>query len=260
MKKRGKSILVIPDSHARPNNDMRRFAALGNFITEKKPDVVISIGDWADVGSLCSYDKGTLHAEGRRYADDVAASREALALTMGPVQQEVDRIIRNKKRRWHPEFHITIGNHEQRIIRAQTEAPEYYGAFSIDDLGFKDYGWNVVDYMKPLVIDGIAFQHYFTSGVMGRPIGGVNHARTLVLKNYMSSVCGHSHMRDYWEDTRTDGQRIFGLVVGCYDEGDHHYTEEQKRWWSGLVMLHEVEDGSAEPAFFSTDYVLRRYL
>lgn len=255
-----KKILVIPDSHCRPDVSNRRFEALGNFIVDKKPDIVISIGDWSDVSSLCSYDKGTIFAEGRRYIEDVNSSREALELTMGPVFKEIERVRRNKKKRWEPEFHITLGNHENRIDRVQQLYPEYCGAISVDALGFQDYGWNVVPFLQPLVKQGIAFQHYFTSGVMARPIGGVNHARTLVMKNYMSSVCGHSHTRDYWEDSRCDGQHIFGLVVGCYDEGDHHYTTEQRRWWSGLVMLHEAIDGSAEPAFFSTDYVLRNYL
>lgn len=255
-----KNILIIPDAHARKGVSQRRFEALGNFIVAKKPDIIVSIGDWADMPSLCQYDKGTLHAEGRRYIDDINAANEALELTMAPVVREVQRLIKNKKKRWLPEFHITLGNHEDRITRAEAQDPSLKGAITIQDIEFGKWGWEVTPFLVPKVIQGIAFQHYFTSGVMGRPIGGVNHARTLVAKNYMSSVCGHSHLRDYWEDIRADGERIFGMCVGCYDEGEHHYTTEQKRWWSGLVMLNEAENGAAEPAFWSTDYVLRNFL
>lgn len=245
---RGISILVVPDAHARPQEGNARFTALGNFIEEKSPDVVVNIGDLADMGSLSSYDKGTFHAEGRRYKDDLNAVRDALK-----------RIHKPSLRRRPITWYLTLGNHEHRITRASTETPELYGTLTLEDLHYEKYGYHVVPYLKPLTINGVVFQHYFTSGIMGRPISGENHARTLVKKNYISSVCGHSHARDYWEDVRADGQKTFGLVVGCFDTGPHHYTTEQKRWWSGLVILHEVQDGRAEPAFYSTDYILRKY-
>lgn len=254
MSKLGKKILVIPDAHARPDMNNSRFDALGDFIVDKRPDVVISIGDWADMASLCSYDKGTAHAEGRRYQEDIVASQDALARTMSRVNAGY-----RKSRQRKPEFHITLGNHEHRIVRAANESPELSGKLSLSDLRFEEAGWKVHPFLKPLNVAGICFQHYFTSGVLGKPIGGVNHARTLVLKNYQSSVCGHSHARDFWEDVRADGKKIQGLVVGCYDEGDHHYTTEQRRWWSGLVMLHEAHDGEFEPAFYSMDYVRGKF-
>lgn len=251
----GRKILVVPDAHARPGVDNRRFDALGNFIVDKRPDTVVSIGDWYDMASLSSYDKGTIHAEGRRYQDDIVAGQDALARTMSRVKRGY-----RTSRRKRPDFHITLGNHEQRIERAQVASPELAGKLSYDDFRFKEAGWTVHDYLKPLVLEDIVFQHFFTSGVLGKPIGGVNHARTLVLKNYQSSVCGHSHARDFWEDVRADGKKVQGLVVGCFDEGVHHYTTEQRRWWAGLVILHECHDGEFEPAFYSMDYVLQKFL
>lgn len=257
----GKKILIIPDAHSRPEVGNERFDALGQFIVDKRPDVVISIGDWADMGSLCSYDKGSRTAEGRRYVEDIKACHDALKRTMAPVEAEVSRRVINHKKRWNPEFHITLGNHEERINRAANLNPEYHGALSIRDLGFEDYGWTVHPFLKPLVKEEIAFLHYLPSGGMGRPVGGVNHARSLVQKGLQSTVVGHSHQRDYHETVRTDGRRLFGLVVGCFDMGDHSYASgTQHNWWSGLVMLHEVAGGSAEPAFWSTDHVLRKYL
>jgi hypothetical protein len=155
-------------------------------------------------------------------------------------------------------IHVT-GNCN-RIHRAAQADPTLHGKLSMDDLHFKKYGWNVVPFLDPLVIEGVVFKHYFTSGTMGRPIGGQNHARSLVTKNYQSCVCGHSHSRDFYEDTRADGSKIMGLVVGHFDDGEHHYTTETKRWWSGLVMMHEVKDGAFEPAFYSIDYINRKYL
>lgn len=249
----GKKILVIPDTHARPDMDNSRFDALGNFIVEKRPDIVISIGDWYDMASLCSYDKATLHAEGRRYQADIDAGNDALLRVMTKVRRGY-----NKKKL--PEFHVTLGNHEERILRAANQNPELAGKLSYDDFHFKKYGWHQHDFLKPLVKENICFMHYLPSGPMKKAVGGVNAARTLVLKGMMSVVVGHSHTRDYWETSRIDGQKMFGLAVGCYDEGDHVYANgTQQNWWSGLVMLHEAQDGSAEPAFFSMDYVKRKF-
>jgi len=259
--KKGKRILCIPDAHSRPDMHNDRFTALGNFIVDKKPDIVVSIGDFADMGSLCSYDKGTKTAEGRRYVEDINACKDALHKTMTPVRQEIDRAVAGHRKRWNPEFHITLGNHENRIDRAANSSPELHGKLSIKDLGFEEWGWNVVPFLKPLVLENFLFMHYLPSGAMGKPTGGVNHARSLVLKAMMSTVVGHSHQRDMFEMSRADGKKLMGLVVGCYDQGSHEYADAtQHNWWSGLVMLNEAQDGQAEPAFYSTDYVLRKFL
>lgn len=246
----GKKILVIPDSHARPGVSNRRFDALGAFIYAKRPDIIVNIGDWADMASLSSYDKGKISAEGKRYSKDIAAANDALDLVHGHMEG-LD---------YCPELHFCVGNHEERILRACSINPELEGKLSLDDLKFAEYGWKVHDFLQPAVIEGILFQHYLPSGPMGKPTSGVNHARSLVLKAMMSTVVGHSHQRDFYEMTRADKRKMFGLVVGCYDEGGHGYAAAtQHNWWSGLVMLHESKQGTAEPAFYSLDYVLRKY-
>lgn len=253
-----KRILVIGDPHSRPESHTERFSALANFIIDKRPDHIVCIGDFADMASLCKYDVGTVNAEGRRYADDIASANVALGLVNNPVRSYSNRVRQNRKKRYDPKFYVTLGNHENRIERAVQQDPKLFGHLSTDDIEFKRYGWEVVPYLSPLEIEGICFQHYFTSGVMGRPIGGHNHARTLIQRNHVSSVCGHSHLRDYSEDANSFGRRVFGLVAGCYDDlgVGYEYTTEQDRFWSGLVLLHEVANGSAEPAWFSYQYIL----
>jgi hypothetical protein len=246
----GKKILVIPDAHARPGESLARFHALGNFIAVKQPDIVVSIGDWADMQSLSTFDKGKAQAEGQRYVLDVTAGRAALDAVMSKLPR------RGRK----PAFHITLGNHEHRIARYADSAPELQGTVSVRDLGFEGYNWNVHPFLQPVELEGIVFQHYLPSGPMGRAVSGAGHARTLVLKGLQSTVVGHSHQRQYWETTRADGRRVFGLVVGSYVDGRHDYAlGTQKDWWNGLTILHEVKQGSAEPAFYSADYIRRKY-
>jgi len=251
--------LIIPDSHAQPGVSNERFTWVGELALERQPDVIIDIGDSADMPSLCSYDVGNVRAEGRRYADDVRAYRDAMDKLAKPINKYNNTHTRWKKKTYRPRLVKCRGNHEYRINRAAAETPALFGHISYDDLQEKKHGWEVFDFLQAACVDNIAYKHFFTSGVMGRPIGGLNHARTLVAKTYMSSVCGHSHMRDFWEDTDGIGRKVFGLVVGCYFEHDEGYTTENNRFWRGLCYLKGVHDGQAEPEFIGMDEIKGRY-
>ncbi len=251
--------LIIGDSHSKPDVSNDRFKWLGELIMERQPEVIIDIGDSADMASLCSYDVGSVRAEGRRYADDIKAYKDAQKKLFAPMVKYNNTHSKWKKKQYKPELIKTRGNHEHRITRAANETPAMYGHLKLEDLQEASFGWDCYDFLKPAVIDGIAYQHYFTSGVMGRPIGGVNHARTLVSKCYMSCEQGHSHMRDFWEDTKVDGSKVFGLVVGCYFGHAEEYTSENHRFWRGITYLREVREGQGEPEFIAYDEIRRKY-
>ena len=70
-------LLIIPDPHANPDYDNDRFKALGKFIMHEKPEVIVCLGDMADLPSLSSYDRGTKGFEGRRYRKDIEATHQA---------------------------------------------------------------------------------------------------------------------------------------------------------------------------------------
>ena len=70
--------LIIPDVQVKPGHDYSFLKAIGNYIVKKRPDVIINIGDFADMPSLSSYDKGKKSFEGRRYKHDVEAGWEVL--------------------------------------------------------------------------------------------------------------------------------------------------------------------------------------
>ena len=111
-------ILVIPDAHAHPEYDNNRFSSLGQLIVEERPDRVVCIGDFADMPSLSSYDRGTRGFEGRRYHRDVEATRDAMDQLMTPLYSYNAKRKKNKKRRYRPELVMCLGNHEARIDKA----------------------------------------------------------------------------------------------------------------------------------------------
>lgn len=71
---------VLPDVQAKEGVPLDHLVWAGKYIAEKRPDVVICIGDFADMPSLSSYDAGKKSFEGRRYKKDIKAAKEAMEL------------------------------------------------------------------------------------------------------------------------------------------------------------------------------------
>ena len=237
-------LLIIGDPHAHPDYDNKRFTALGKYILKTKPDIIVCLGDFADMPSLSSYDKGTKGFEGRRYKKDVNAVIDAQEKLFAPIKSYNKRQAEKHQTRYKPKWHMTLGNHEDRINRATNANPELDGAISIDDLQYKKFGWHLTPFKQALTLYGISFSHYFTGGVAGRPISSTHVAHALVSKLHCSSVQGHSHLYNHAEQTRPDGQKIFGLSGGCFSHPT--YTENwckdtEYQWWRGIIMLEGLD-------------------
>lgn len=250
------SHLIIPDSHAHPDFNNKRYTWLGKLVRDLKPDVVINIGDWADMPSLCTYDKGTKGYEGRRYKDDVNSALDAQERFWAPIKAAKKKL---------PEFYAFEGNHEHRIDRAVSyDAAKLDGIISIDDLKFKEFGWEWVPYAGSTpgvkVIDGVAYAHYFTSGVMGRAISGVHPAYQLIHKQYQSCTQGHVHTADYCVRTNANGSFLHGLVAGVYQDYYSDWAGDANNlWWRGVVMKRDVSKGQYDPQFISLDSIRKEY-
>ena len=82
---------VIPDTQVKPGLDFSHLTWCGEYLAEKRPDVIVMIGDWADMPSLSEYDKGKKSFEGRTYKADIEASHEAMECLMTPIWREQPR-------------------------------------------------------------------------------------------------------------------------------------------------------------------------
>ncbi len=260
MKNKKTKILVIPDSHADyKDKHLDRFTWLGRLIVDERPDIVCDIGDRADLPSLSTYDKGTKGFEGRRYKKDIEAVHQANKLLLAPLRKLQQKQRKNKHKVYSPELIMTLGNHEHRIKRACNSSPELDGYLSYDDLGYDE--WKVYDFLEVVEREGVLFSHYFASGLMGQPIGGVNAARSKLSKLHKSCVSGHSHLFDYAEVTTGDGQKLQSVVVGCYvqDKPDWASYQQYQQWSSGIVILDNVEKGNFDLRRISMDTMERMY-
>lgn len=247
--------LVIPDLHAHPDHNNDRALWIGELIHELKPDVVIDLGDSADMPSLSDHDKGIKAFVGRQYGADIDAYLDA--------QDKIwERSRRSKK--GLPRRVRLIGNHEERIDRFLNKVPELEGTVSYKDLDLERYYQEVVYYdgntPGTITIDGVTYAHYFVSGVMGRGISGEHPGYTLITKQFSSCTQGHSHIFDYAIRTEQSGKKLHGLVAGCAVDYKMHWPgETQKLWTTGVAIKHGVEGGQYDLEWVSLDRLKLEY-
>lgn len=247
---------VIPDVQAKPGSNFDYLRAAGNYIVEKKPDVIINIGDFADMPSLSSYDRGLKSFEGRCYTDDIWAAREAMDALLEPIFAYNKRAIKHKGKQYKPRMVLTLGNHENRINRVINEDRKLEGLISTDDLPYQD--WEVKPFLEVECIDGVAYSHYFTSGPMGRPI---TTAQALLTKKHMSCFAGHQQGRMIAYARRADGKEMTAIISGSFYEHNEEYMDHQSNQvWKGCWMLHEVDDGAFDEMAVSLRYLKENYL
>jgi hypothetical protein len=70
--------MVIPDTQVKPDSDYSHMRWAGHYAAEKKPDVIVHLGDHWDMPSLSSYDVGKKSFEGRRYTKDIESGIDAM--------------------------------------------------------------------------------------------------------------------------------------------------------------------------------------
>lgn len=248
---------VIPDCQVRPGDDLTYLNRIGTYIVDKKPDVVVCIGDFADMPSLSSYDIGKKSFEGRRYTKDIEAVHTAMLTLCEPMDLYNSQQRRNGKKQYKPRMVMTLGNHDFRIIRAIENDPKLEGILSIDQLGYERFGWEVHPFLDVVVIDGVAYSHYFTSGIAGRP---ASTASAQLNKKHMSCVAGHQQGLQIATAHRADGTRLTSIIAGsCYEHDEDYLGAQGNKHWRGALMLHEVVDGQFDMMPVSLDYLKQRY-
>lgn len=249
--------LYLPDCQIRHGDDLGFLTAIGNYIVAKKPDKIICGGDFADMPSLSSYDVGKKSFEGQRYLRDVEATHKAMEALLTPLWNYNKNAIATKHKKYTPELHLTLGNHEFRINRAVNNDAKLEGLLSTNDLKYKEYGWNVYDFLDVLVLDGVAYSHYFVTGVAGRP---ASTASAQLNKKHMSCVAGHQQGLQICTGNRADGALITSIIAGsCYEHHEDYLGPQGNNHFRGIVMLHDVHDGEFETMAVTLKFLKERY-
>jgi hypothetical protein len=246
--KYGLKIAYIPDAQVLPGVPIDHLVACGHYLADKRPDVIVCGGDFWDLPSLSVFGRGTMEFEGRRYVKDVDAGRRAMDAFMAPIQ---------KARGYRPYLEFIEGNHENHIRRAVNDDAKLEGLMSISDLGLAEHGWRQHLFLQPVSIGGVAFCHYFPSGSMGRPI---TKASQILAKLHMSAVAGHLQGKDIAFARRADGGHMAAIIAGSFYQHEYKFLSPfTNAHWRGMLMLHEVKDGTFDEMFVSINFLKRRF-
>lgn len=250
------SHMVIPDIQAKPGVSLDYLRWIGEYIIAKRPDVLICIGDFADMPSLSSYDKGKKSFEGRRYKADIAAAKEAMDLMLGPMRKLNAGLRSSHHRLYTPRMVLTLGNHEERITRVSEYQPELDGVVGYQDLPYED--WEVIDYLKPIEIDGVTYVHFLANPMSGKPYGGT--ALNQLAKVGRTFIVGHKQTLDVATRFTIGGVQQWGIIAGAaYPHFEDYKGYQGNDHWRGVLYLHRVVGGSFDPMFISLDYLKDRY-
>lgn len=236
---------VIPDVQAKPGVPLDHLEWAGKYIADKKPDVIICIGDFADMPSLSSYDKGKRSAENKRYKADVEATHRAMELLMTPIVNEPG---------YKPRLVMTLGNHEERIVRFGDDNPAMYGVASLQDLGYEAWGWEVYPFLEVVEVDGIEYSHYFTTGAMGRPAGS---AAVMLRERQKSCTMGHSQIYDVAVHKKTQNRAI--MAATFYQHDEDYLGPQGNDCRRHILFKHEVRAGKFDLMEVSLEYLRKKY-
>lgn len=247
----GLKIAVVTDVQATPGVSVDYLRCAGRYIAEKRPDVIMIMGDFGDFPSLSRFLKpGSGDAEGKHYQADLDAFHRGMDAFMGPIKAV-------PQAQWNPWDEYLLGNHEDHILRYVNEHPVVKGRMGLEDLKLADYGWRVHPFLQPVAVGGVAFSHYFPSGVMGQPI---TSARALLAKLHMSAVAGHQQGRDVAYARRADGGHMTAIISGSFYEHNMKYLSPfTNAHWRGMFFMHETKGGQFDEMWLSTNYLKRRF-
>ncbi len=254
--------IVFGDAHANIVHKNTRFEYGSALIMERKPDVILSIGDFADMPSLCTHDDGTKSAIGRLYQDDIDIAVNAQDLLFSGIEQYNKKQRQYGKKTYQPLKCLTLGNHENRINRFVEQHPKFEGKISINDLQYKQHGWVEIPYTDVKEINGVYYTHHGCNK-MGFAMSGIHLARNLVKEYHKSITVGHSHLLQQHSESTADGGKLFGLVAGCYLDNDQYERyagqHNNETWWRGVILKHFYGIGEYDIELISMERLRRLY-
>lgn len=248
--------LVIPDCQVKPGVPTDHLVWAAKYAAIKKPDVIVNLGDFYDLPSLSSWDKGKLASHGKYLQDDLDAGEAGLKLFH-------DTLKKHAPKGYKPRLHVVKGNHEIRLYRHVESNPELNKSFGDHSFAFKKYGWTEHDFLDPVEINNVTYCHFFPLSANGRVTNSRNGAPSAlaqVRRMMRNCVAGHAQGLDT-ASIQTPGRIIRGIIAGSYYIHSEKYIPKiGDTYWKGLLLLNDLRPESGfDLCEVSMDYLRRRF-
>ena len=244
---------VIPDTQVRPRVPVGHFDWIGRYAQDKRPDVIVHLGDWYDMASLCSYDRS--ERPGDFYARKYQADLDAGDRTVDMIERRLARLRGIRKL-------YLLGNHEERFGRLIAAEPNLDGALRTPWAYAEAAGWEVHDFLSPVEVDGVRYAHYFCRGPSGTVTNskrGAPSAKAQVQREMKSCTAGHKQGLDTCIIPTAHGM-MRGIIAGsCYQHEEEYLTPQGTQYWRGILVKHEVHNGNFNLMEVSLGFLKRRY-
>jgi predicted phosphodiesterase len=222
-----KNVGVMNDLHIPFHNLAAMEEAIEYFII-KKVDALFLNGDVLDCYQLSKFQPDPRK---RKFSDEILAFQQFIKV----LQKNVTKNIFFK-----------LGNHEERYERIMiTRAPEFLGISEFDFenvLGCKELGVTVIKDQRIVYVGNLPVIH---GHEIGMKYANVNPARTLFLKTYKSSLCGHLHRTSQHNEQSLDGK-----IISCWSVGHlgdpHPLYRRINNWNHGIARIEKDSAGEFE--------------
>lgn len=199
-------VIVMGDAHDDPTiPDKSRFEWAGKYAAEAKADVLVSIGDFLNMNSLCFHvpDENYSGKAKPTFITDILSGKQAFAA------------LNSGLGNWNPEKHLTVGNHENRLYRQEDSAPSSMGMYqSLFDECVSGAGFTYSAYGDTHLIGGVGFTH-IPLNIMGRP-SSARHLNSLGNDSIRDLVFGHRHRATAQPFPKIGGTSVTLVDSGCY--------------------------------------------
>lgn len=218
---------VMNDLHI-PYHSIESIEDTINYFIKKKVDAVFLNGDILDCYMLSKFNPDPRK---RHFREEIEAFKSFIVV----IKENVTNNIFYK-----------LGNHEERYERTMIQhCPEFLDIpeFEFENvLGCKELGVNIIKDQKIVYIGKLPTIHGHEANIK---YASVNPARTLFLKTYKSSMCGHLHRTSNHTEQSIDGKIISTWSVACLCDLHPKYRR-LNNWNHGCARIEKDSTGDFE--------------
>ena len=239
-------VLIIPDTHDSPTIPSDRFKWIGKCIDYFLLDEVIHIGDLITFDSLCWHignetmagkNKGT-------FSEDIEHCDKSLDLMFQHMKKY--RLLKRN-------FHLCLGNHENRLFKFEDKNPEIYKLMQkefFNLLSRYNISWSM--YGDFIMRKGVGFTH-IPFNARGKEFSGVNAERSSGQQCNMDLVFGHTHRFNYVTVPKIGGndhQNILNVGTALPDGHIENYAKIGMTGWCYGIALIRLFDKHIQDVYY----------